>query len=452
MPEIPDFANTGWQKTCSNSRLRVSILEGKGTGMPPFNDRLSREDLDEVMAIVRSFGPATTERGAARVDEFEAQFQELQTKLEELRRQFREIRGHEPGLSNPRSAISETGPEEINEASEELSGTEGEQRLISFLGDSNGRGGESTSDGRAAQQHFRRACAKCHDADGTGRQSRERMADIPDFTDSRWQAQRNDAQLLRSILEGKGEDMPPFRGKLTEEQARALVTEVRAFSRQREKEPGIANQESEIRDRGSKSRDQVSSNRDRELRTVNGGKQAQKPAEGRATEASGRTRRELSAGNEDLRRSEGFFEKLIPWLGKFHPPIVSFPIALLVAAATAEALRIVTGNPIFASHSRYCVWLAAITAAFAGLLGWFLAGSRMADTSWVMTLHRWLGTTTVTWALLVLALSEVSRRPDRRATQQAFRLTLFLGAGLVLSTGFLGGALVYGLDHYAWPR
>jgi hypothetical protein len=74
----------------------------------------------------------------------------------------------------------------------------------------------------------------------------------------------------------------------------------------------------------------------------------------------------------------------------------------------------------------------------------------MSDPSWVVTAHRWLGTTTALWAQLVLALSEGSRRSGRGGIQEAFRLTLFVGTGLVLFTGFLGGALVYGLDHYVW--
>jgi hypothetical protein len=38
-------------------------------------------------------------------------------------------------------------------------------------------------------------------------------------------------------------------------------------------------------------------------------------------------------------------------------------------------------------------------------------------------------------------------------TQQGlgFRITLFGAAGVALATGFFGGALVFGLDHYAWP-
>jgi mono/diheme cytochrome c family protein len=70
---------------------------------------------------------------------------------------------------------------------------------------------------------FRKRCAKCHGTDGTGSQARDRMAEIPDFTSAAWQAKRKDSQLIASILDGKGDDMPPGRGKISSEQARALA-------------------------------------------------------------------------------------------------------------------------------------------------------------------------------------------------------------------------------------
>jgi hypothetical protein len=33
-----------------------------------------------------------------------------------------------------------------------------------------------------------------------------------------------------------------------------------------------------------------------------------------------------------------------------------------------------------------------------------------------------------------------------------FRVALLVVAGLVSITGFFGGAVVFGLDHYTWPR
>jgi hypothetical protein len=65
--------------------------------------------------------------------------------------------------------------------------------------------------------------------------------------------------------------------------------------------------------------------------------------------------------------------------------------------------------------------------------------------------HRWVGTSTVAVAGLVLVLGEGSRRPGRRRTRMMFRVALFVVAALVGVTGFFGGAVVFGLDHYTWP-
>jgi uncharacterized membrane protein len=144
-------------------------------------------------------------------------------------------------------------------------------------------------------------------------------------------------------------------------------------------------------------------------------------------------------------------EKLIFWLGKFHPPAVHFPIGLLTAAAVAEVLRLVTGKPVFDAVSRYCVWFGAVTAVAAGILGWCGGYFRLAGASWVMIAHSGLGTATVACAGLLVVLGEASRRPDRRRTRIWFRVTLLAVAVLVSATGFFGGAVVFGLDHYAWP-
>jgi mono/diheme cytochrome c family protein len=72
---------------------------------------------------------------------------------------------------------------------------------------------------------------ECHGAKGTGSTERRSQPEIPDFTDAHWQARRTDAQLMSSILDGKGPDMPPQRGEITEQEVRGLVAYVRPFAR-----------------------------------------------------------------------------------------------------------------------------------------------------------------------------------------------------------------------------
>jgi mono/diheme cytochrome c family protein len=76
---------------------------------------------------------------------------------------------------------------------------------------------------------YNRSCARCHGKDGKGKEAREVTPNIPDFTSHKWQTERSDAQLLASIQDGKGKEMPSFAEKINREQARELVAYVRHF-------------------------------------------------------------------------------------------------------------------------------------------------------------------------------------------------------------------------------
>jgi uncharacterized membrane protein len=139
----------------------------------------------------------------------------------------------------------------------------------------------------------------------------------------------------------------------------------------------------------------------------------------------------------------------LAWLGNFHPAAVNFPIAMLVGAAVAELLLMATKRQFFVNAGRFCLWFGGLAAIVAATLGWFFGGFHLIDDHWIMTTHRWLGTTTAIWALITLIVGERSYRsadPSRRALYRPF---LFISAIAVLVTGFFGGAMLYGLDHYA---
>lgn len=140
---------------------------------------------------------------------------------------------------------------------------------------------------------------------------------------------------------------------------------------------------------------------------------------------------------------------LFSWLGKFHPVVVHFPIALLISAALGEALFARTQHTLFSDAVRFCIWIGAAGALAAAPLGWMFAGFRLVDDEWVLTAHRWAGTTTF---LATLMLFWVSERTFRVASASRTSLRVALGgvACLVSLTGFLGGSLLYGIDHYAW--
>jgi mono/diheme cytochrome c family protein len=58
---------------------------------------------------------------------------------------------------------------------------------------------------------YNRYCLRCHGVDGRGVWD---IPKVPKFTDGHWQTSRSDAQIVRAILEGRGEAKPPFQGTL----------------------------------------------------------------------------------------------------------------------------------------------------------------------------------------------------------------------------------------------
>lgn len=79
---------------------------------------------------------------------------------------------------------------------------------------------------RVVMSLFNRYCIRCHGVDGRGIWD---IPDVPNFTNSRWQATHTDGQLARSILEGRGSVMPPWRGVLSLEEAWAMSRYVRTL-------------------------------------------------------------------------------------------------------------------------------------------------------------------------------------------------------------------------------
>jgi len=141
--------------------------------------------------------------------------------------------------------------------------------------------------------------------------------------------------------------------------------------------------------------------------------------------------------------------RLLVWLGRFHPAAVHFPIALLIAAALAELLSL-RFSPVFFSHAaQFSLWVGALGAAGAVLLGWFYGGFRLVDHETVLTIHRWNGSAVAALALLTLWLRET--RSSAGTLKGAYRTMLIVTALLASLNGYLGGLMVYGPEQHQWP-
>jgi len=155
-------------------------------------------------------------------------------------------------------------------------------------------------------------------------------------------------------------------------------------------------------------------------------------------------------GHDHGGREEDEAVGLISWLGRFHPMVVHFPIAFLLAAAAAELLSMLGRGERFAFVARYCLWLGAAGAVGAALLGWADA-IEMADeysgfSARLLLFHRWLGVTTACVAVLALWAGERRARSADGYGRAFYRGSLLLSAVLVSVVGHLGASLIYGWE------
>ncbi|MCU0225500.1 MAG: hypothetical protein MUF27_15840 [Acidobacteria bacterium] len=144
-------------------------------------------------------------------------------------------------------------------------------------------------------------------------------------------------------------------------------------------------------------------------------------------------------------------QRLVRFAGRFHPATIHFPIALIAVAALFEVLGAARRDRAL---SVAAVWLAALGAAGAvasAALGWSAAAfsSFPGELARVLETHRWLGLATATVAVLA-ALAGIQAQRRGAGWPLLFRLLLLAATVLVLVTGFFGGVLIYGFDHYRW--
>jgi uncharacterized membrane protein len=153
-----------------------------------------------------------------------------------------------------------------------------------------------------------------------------------------------------------------------------------------------------------------------------------------------------------LQPKEPFLKKLLRWIGQFHPASTHFPVALMFVAVFAETLAWYTKNPSWLQTVRFVVVLAAMGAVATTLLGWLNAyfSSYNKSTGALLWWHRWLGTASGIWAVVCAALITIGDTSEGSVARRRFRGALIAGAALVGLSGFLGAALIYGLDHYVW--
>lgn len=131
-------------------------------------------------------------------------------------------------------------------------------------------------------------------------------------------------------------------------------------------------------------------------------------------------------------------------LGRLHPAVVHFPIALVTIAAVLETLQLLRRKPTLHTATPACLVFGALSGVVAAAFGWFLEDAEGGGGA-VVDWHKWIGIASAVFG--VIAALFLVRAAASASARIALRATLFLGAALVGLTGYLGGELVFGTNH-----
>ena len=134
------------------------------------------------------------------------------------------------------------------------------------------------------------------------------------------------------------------------------------------------------------------------------------------------------------------------FLGRFHPALVHFPVALVLIALVAEGLCIARRDGRYADIARFLILSAAWLSVPAAITGFLRAGSITldADEQRMFAIHRVAGIATPVLVFLCAGLGEGVRRSGQIWELMLYRIVLVLATISTLIAGYVGGEIVFG--------
>lgn len=138
-------------------------------------------------------------------------------------------------------------------------------------------------------------------------------------------------------------------------------------------------------------------------------------------------------------------------IGRLHPLLVHFPVALIVTAFVAEAMFVARRDERLATAARFMVHAGAWVGVAAALAGFARAESIVLapDQQSAFALHRIAGIATPVLAFLAAGLADGVRRSGQIWELFLYRIVLALAAAGALVAGFCGGEMVYGAGFFS---
>jgi uncharacterized membrane protein/YHS domain-containing protein len=169
-----------------------------------------------------------------------------------------------------------------------------------------------------------------------------------------------------------------------------------------------------------------------------------------ADHESARDHQSREDAEHDHATDHGSKSGIVAFLGKFHPVVVHFPIALVIMAGIFLLSRSLLGLEVFNQMAAITMYWAALFAVVAALLG--LARASGADFPSFLAeyfqWHRLLGLVSAGLTVGTAIAGLVWRRRGSGKAKTLFVVLLVLNVIAIGITGHLGATLVYGPDYY----
>jgi uncharacterized membrane protein len=136
-------------------------------------------------------------------------------------------------------------------------------------------------------------------------------------------------------------------------------------------------------------------------------------------------------------------------LGRLHPLLVHFPIAMILAAAAVELVLVFRRESRPSTIASFCVWVGTVFACLATWCGWALGEESGGGDA--LELHRWFGVAASGVLVAVVICWIIERVSHSNWSFQAYRGGLWGGAVLIVVTSVYGGDMVWGEDWLKVP-
>ena len=133
-------------------------------------------------------------------------------------------------------------------------------------------------------------------------------------------------------------------------------------------------------------------------------------------------------------------------LGRLHPALVHFPVALVLVALVAEILCITRREGRYADIARFMIVAAAWISIPAAVTGFIRADGMEFDAAQqqLFQVHRVAGIATPVLVFLCAGLAEGVRRSGQIWELILYRVVLVLAAASTAVAGYVGGEIVFG--------